>query len=345
MYSDNLDYAEHELITTRISPRANLSAMIAVHNETLGPALGGCRIYPYASEALAMTDVLRLSHGMTYKHAIANIPCGGGKGVIIADPAVDKTRDLLHAFGDFVESLNGRYITSFDSGATLDDVRTIGERTRFTAGTLAEAGDASASTALGVYTCMRAAVAIAFRAQTLDGMKVAIQGLGNVGLRLARRVIAEGATAVVADPDPEKIRALEGWAGVEVVPPDEILRQTVDVLAPCALGAILSKDSIAGLKTRIIVGGANNQLATADDDGRLAEAGVLYCPDYLANAGGIIDLHYQRTGWSRPEVDAHITGLATTFEDIVEQARSLHVGTTAVANKIAERRFRLDRTR
>lgn len=339
MYRHFPDYDDHILVTARQDADSGLRAFIAIHNDYRGPAIGGCRILDYGLTDLAITDVLRLSRGMTYKNAIAGIPYGGGKAVIMADPNSQKTTALLHAMGDFVQSLQGRYITSFDSGTTLDDVRVIGERTEFVAGTLAEAGNASATTANGVYHCMRAAAESLHGSQKLSGMTVAIQGLGNVGERLAGLLAADGARLIVADIDRTKAERVSQSTGAAVMGVDDILGADCDIVAPCALGGILSARSILAMKARIVVGGANNQLATPDIDEVLRAAGILYCPDYLANGGGIIDLHYQRSAWSQAAVDAHVAGLADTFREVVARANEQGVGTAAVADAIARERF------
>lgn len=339
MYDLFPDFDDHILVTARRESLRGFAAFIAIHNENRGPAMGGCRILNYASTELAITDVLRLARGMTYKNAIADIPYGGGKAVIIADPAKDKTTDLLHAMGEFVQSLNGRYITSFDSGTTLDDVRTIAQRTDFTAGTLTEAGNASASTAYGVYQCMRAAAERLFGTASLGGVTVAVQGAGNVGSRLADYLAREGAHLLIADADEGTARRVAETTGATVVGIDDILRVRSDILSPCALGGALSAETIPTLATRAVVGGANNQLATREDDERLRAAGILYCPDYLANAGGIIDLHYQRTTWTKQAVEAHVSRLADTFREIADRADHLATGTAAIADALARERF------
>ena len=340
MYRNYEDFDGHVLVTARQDTASGLSAFIAIHNENRGPAMGGCRILKYASQDHAIKDVLRLSRGMTYKNAIANIPYGGGKAVIIADPRVEKTSKLLHAMGEFVQSLHGRYITSFDSGTTLEDVRTIGERTDFVAGTLAEAGNASGSTANGVYYCMRAAAERIYGTSNLSGLTVAVQGVGNVGGRLAERLAADGARLIVADADEARARQVADATGAAVAGIDEILSAKADILSPCALGGVLTAQSISELKAKIIVGGANNQLATAEDDERLRAAGILYCPDYLANAGGIIDLYYQRSRWTSDAVDKHVSSLADTFREVVDRSREGRLGTAMVADALARERFR-----
>jgi len=333
------DFDEHALITSRYDAYSGLSALIAIHNDNRGPAIGGCRIIGYPGFDVAVTDVLRLSRGMTYKTAIAGIPYGGGKAVIIADPARDKTARLLEAFGDFVESLGGRYITSFDSGTTLADIETIATRTSFAAGTLAEAGNASGTTARGIYHCMRAAADIVHGSPDLSGMTIAVQGVGNVGARLADCLARDGASLIVADADEARARDVATRLGAAWVAADKIDRTTADIFAPCALGAVLSTQTIPKLAAKIVVGGANNQLATPECDEMLRRQGILYCPDYLANAGGIIDLHYQRSAWSAEAVEAHVASLADTFRDVEERARTQGRGTSAVADEIAQARF------
>lgn len=339
MFDALSDFSDHVLVTARQDAGSGLKAIIALHNENRGPAIGGCRILPYRSMDDALRDVLRLSRGMTYKTAIADIPYGGGKAIIIGDPRRDKTEALLEAMGDFVESLGGRYITSFDSGTTLADVEVIARRTSHAAGFLPEAGNASGSTALGVYHCMLTAARATCGSESLAGLKVAVQGLGNVGERLVRILAREGAELVVADTDVEKAKVLATETGARLVSCDAILREPCDILAPCALGGVLSAGSILELRAKAIVGGANNQLAQPEDDARLAERGILYCPDYLANAGGIINLHYQRSKWDAAAVERHVASLGETFGQVIE--RSEHEGrpTGEIADRIAWERF------
>lgn len=340
MFQNHPSFDRHKLVTARHDQASGLSAIIAVHDDSRGPAIGGCRISPYATFDAALNDVLRLSRGMTYKTAIADIPYGGGKAVIIADPRQDKTPALLEAMGDFVESLDGAYITSFDSGTTLDDVRTIGTRTRFAAGTLPEAGDASQSTAEGVFACMGAAADLALGRPTLQGSRVAVQGVGNVGGRLVRLLADAGAQIWLADTDEDHARHVAEATGATLCGIGEIHRIDADIFSPNALGAVLNERSIAELKARVIVGGANNQLATPDDDLRLRAAGITYCPDFLANAGGIVNLHYQRSTWSPARLSTHIEGLAETFREVYETAERSASGMGAIANAIAEDRIR-----
>ena len=339
MFDTHADFADHALVTARQEKASGLKAIIAVHNENRGPAIGGCRILPYPSLDDALRDVLRLSRGMTYKNAIADIPYGGGKAIIIADPRREKTETLLEAMGDFVESLGGRYITSFDSGTTLEDVQVIARRTRHAAGFLPEAGNASGSTALGVYHCMRTAAEEIWGSASLAGRRIAVQGVGNVGERLARILAHEGAELVLADTDARRAEALAADIGAQVVGEETILRETCDILAPCALGGVLSSVTIPDLRAKAIVGGANNQLARPEDDARLAKRGILYCPDYLANAGGIINLHHQRSRWDPAAVERHVASLGETFRLVIARSESEERPTGEIADRIAEERF------
>jgi leucine dehydrogenase len=340
MFQNHPSFDRHKLVSSRYDNASGLSAIIAVHDDTRGPAIGGCRIYPYQTEEAAVRDVLRLSRGMTYKTAIADIPYGGGKAVIIAEPRTQKSRALLEAMGDFVESLGGVYITSFDSGTSLDDVRIIETKTSFAAGTLPEAFDASQSTADGVFACLCAAAEHGLGSQSLAGVRVAIQGVGNVGGRLAKLLKDAGAELWIADVDEEKAAKVAGEIGANLSAIGEIHRIEADIFSPNALGAILSAQTIPELGARIVVGGANNQLATPEDDLRLRDHDILYCPDYLANAGGIINLHYQRSEWSPPKLADHVQSLAATFRQVIERAEQTGAGTGAVADVIALERIR-----
>ncbi len=335
----NHDEFDHESVTFAHDPDTGLKAIIAVHNRRRGPAIGGCRMMAYPDEISALTDVLRLSKGMTYKCAIGDIPFGGGKAVIMGDPATQKTLELLRAMGTFVEQLGGRYITSFDSGTTIDDIAVIGETTRHVGGIKPGAGNASASTAYGVLVCMREAVRIRLGAETLSGLVVAIQGAGNVGSRLAKLVAEDGGRVVIADINQDLALSVAESTGAASVRADEILSMDCDVLAPCALGAVFSADSVNQLTCPVICGGANNQLADNSVADELMERQVFYCPDYLANAGGIIDLHYQLNKPSRDALKAHLDRLAETLQDCHAIAAEHRCSMASAADLIAEARF------
>ncbi len=332
----------HEQVAFRADPETGLRAIIAVHNSNLGPAVGGCRMFPYANEEQALHDVLRLSRGMTYKSALAGLPLGGGKSVIIGDPRKDKTPALMQAMGDFVDSQGGRYVAAEDSGTGVDDIRIMGERTPFVSGLTDNefGGDPSPSTAWGVFLGIRTAVALRSGRHDLDGLRVAIQGLGHVGYYLARFLRAEGAHVLGADVNEDNLRKAVDDLGVEVVSTDEILFREVDVLAPCAMGAILNDDTVPLLRAGIVAGAANNQLSTPEQAANLADRGILYCPDFLINAGGIIDVHHQRAGSSEAEKRAHIERIAPTLAEVLSRAEDCHGHTHDIAEAMAEEIFR-----
>ncbi len=298
----------HELVAFGTDEASGLRAIIAVHDTTLGPGVGGCRMYPYASDDEALHDVLRLSRGMSYKSALAGLPMGGGKSVIIGDPRQHKSRELMLAMGDFVHSQAGKYVAAEDSGTGVADIRTMAERTPHVSGMEDNefGGDPSPSTAWGVYLGMRTAVRHRLGVDSMAGLKVAIQGLGNVGYHLARHLRGDGATVYGADVQADNLRRAVQDLGVQAVDTADVLTLEVDVLAPCAMGAVLNRNSIPQLRAGIVAGAANNQLAQAEDSLQLQDRGILYCPDFLINAGGIIDVHHQRIGSPDAEKQAHI---------------------------------------
>lgn len=331
-------FDQHELVAFHSDTGSGLRAIIAVHDSTLGPGVGGCRMFPYASDDAALHDVLRLSRGMTYKSALAGLSMGGGKSVIIGDPHADKSRELILAMGDFVHAQGGRYVAAEDSGTGVADIRTMRERTPWVSGLQDNefGGDPSPSTAYGVYLGMRAAVRHLLGADSLAGLSVAIQGLGHVGYYLARHLRADRATVYGADVNGINLRRAVDELGVIAVDTAEVLALEVDILAPCAMGAVLNDRSIPALRAGIVCGAANNQLATASDGAHLQDRGILYCPDFLVNAGGIIDVHYQRE--SAPEADkrAHIERIAGTLGEVLRRADACHRPTELIAESLAQ---------
>ncbi|MFV0277767.1 MAG: Glu/Leu/Phe/Val family dehydrogenase, partial [Parahaliea sp.] len=311
---------------------------IAVHDTTLGPGVGGCRMFPYASDEAALHDVLRLSRGMTYKSALAGLPLGGGKSVIIGDPRRDKTRELLLAMGDFIDSQGGRYVAAEDSGTGVDDIRVMGERTRWVSGLEDNefGGDPSPSTAWGVYLGMRAAIRHRVRVDSFQGLAVAIQGLGHVGYHLARHLRRDGATVYGADVNGDNLQRAVDELGVVAVKPQAIQTLEVDVFAPCAMGAVLNEHSIPTLRAGIVCGAANNQLATADDGERLLHRDILYCPDFLVNAGGIIDVHHQRVGSPDSVRREHIARIEGSLQEVLQRAQESPRPTQVIAEGLAE---------
>ena len=281
----------HEQVTMYSDPEAGLRAIIAIHDTTLGPSCGGTRMWPYASEAEALADALRLSQAMTYKSAAAGLNLGGGKGVIIGDPRTDKTEGLLRAWGRFVDTLGGRYLTTTDVGTTGRDLEIVHQETQHVVGldvTLGGSGDTSIMTGLGIYMGMRACAADAWGSDSLRGRRIAMQGFGKVASHTAQHLLEDDAQIFatdISDVALDKARQM----GVTVVSPDEIYDTECDIFAPCALGGVINAETIDRLRCRIVAGGANNQLATPEDGEELHRRGIIYAPDFLINAGGIIN--------------------------------------------------------
>lgn len=331
-------FDQHELVSFAHDKPSGLRAIIAVHSTALGSGVGGCRMFPYVTEADALNDVLRLSRGMTYKSALAGLPFGGAKAVIIGNPHQDKSRELLLAMGNFIHSQGGRYVSAEDSGTGVDDIRVMGERTPFVSG-LEEngfGGDPSPSTAFGVYLAIRTAVKHRLGKESLQGLRVAVQGFGHVGFHLARLLMADGVVVSGADVNQKNLERAVKELGVIAVAPDKILSQEVDVFAPCAMGAVLRLETIETLRAGIVAGAANNQLATADDDAHLKDRGILYCPDFLINAGGIIDVHHQRIGSHQELREKHIRGIESRLLEVLRRSDELGKPTEAVAEELAK---------
>ncbi|EAQ96224.1 Glu/Leu/Phe/Val family dehydrogenase [Congregibacter litoralis] len=331
-------FDDHEKVVFAADRASGLRAIIAVHDTRLGAAVGGCRMFPYGSDDEALDDVLRLSRGMTYKSALAGLPLGGGKSVIIGDPAQDKTPALWRAMAEFIESLGGRYVAAEDSGTAVADLRAMSQHTSFVSGFAAteHGGDPSPSTALGVYVAIRRALAHRLGASDLQGVRVAVQGLGHVGYALAELLVKAGARVLASDINGANIARAESELGVTAVAADDILFADVDVVAPCALGGALNVDSIAKLRAGIVAGAANNQLRDRADGARLADRGILYCPDFLINAGGIIDVHYQRSGLDRSALPSHIESIGDRLGEVLERADQCHQPTVDIAETLAE---------
>jgi leucine dehydrogenase len=289
----NDSFDNHEQVMFCSDPESGLKAIIAVHSTALGPAVGGTRMWDYASEEDAVRDVLRLSRGMSYKNAMANLNLGGGKGVIIGDSRKTKTPALMRAYGRFIDSLGGRYITAEDMGMTTADMAQVASQTRYVAGLDegdAASGDPSPFTSHGVLSGIDAAVSHQLGRDNLNGIRVAIQGVGHVGYVLAEELVRRGAEIIVADVVQENVQRAVAELGASAVSVDEILFQEVDVLAPCAMGAVINDQTLPLLNCSIIAGSANNQLASASHGQALRDKGILYAPDYVINAGGMISV-------------------------------------------------------
>ncbi|MCF8150050.1 MAG: amino acid dehydrogenase [Burkholderiaceae bacterium] len=341
------DFADHEQVVFCSDDASGLKAIIAVHNSNLGPALGGCRMWPYASEDEALRDVLRLSRGMSYKSAMANLKLGGGKTVVIGNPRTDKTPALLEALARAIENLKGRYIAAEDSGTSVDDIKFMSRFTRHVAGITdkptdigTRSGDPSPATAYGTFVGIKAAIKDRLGRDQVDGLKVAIQGIGHVGYDLARQLHEAGAELWIADIHPEQLTRAADEFGATVVAADRIFGLDVDVFAPCAMGAILNDESIPQLKATVVAGAANNQLAETRHGAELARRGILYAPDYVINAGGIIDIYHERIGFERDALIRHIDGIQDNLMEIFSRAREEQRPTGEVADAIAEERFR-----
>jgi len=337
------EFDGHELVVFGHDVPTGLRAIIAIHSTVLGPAAGGCRMWPYAGTAEAVADVLRLSRGMSYKNAMAGLEFGGGKAVILADPR-KKTPELLEAFGRFVDSLAGRYVTAEDVGTTTADMTNVARATRFVAG-LGRApgeagGDPGPKTALGVFLGIKAAVKFRLGRADLGGVTVALQGAGGVGYHLAGLLAAEGAQLRVADVRPAAVQRVCDEFRARAVPVEQVLFEDVDVLSPCALGAVLTAHSMPRLRARIVAGAANNQLAQGQDGGGLPAAGILYAPDYVINAGGIISVSREyRGGATEAQVIADIQAIPVRLTEIFERARRENRTTNAVADQMARERL------
>jgi leucine dehydrogenase len=340
---DLREFDGHEQVVFGHDAATGMRAIVAIHSTTLGPAAGGCRLWPYATTLEAVTDVLRLSRGMSYKNALAGLQFGGGKAVIVGE-ARRKTAELFEAFGRFVDALGGRYVTAEDVGTTTVDMMQVARATRFVAG-LGRApgeagGDPGPKTALGVFLGIKAALKFKLGRADLAGISVAIQGAGGVGYHLCRMLAAEGARLSVADVRPAAVQRVCDEFRARALPVEQVLFEEVDVLAPCALGSILTTQSIPRLRARVIAGAANNQLAQGQDGQALAAAGILYAPDYVINAGGIISVSREyRGGSTEAQVIADIEAIPVRLTEIFERARRENRTTNAVADQMARERL------
>ena len=341
------EYDQHEQVSFHHDAATGLKAIIAVHSTRLGCGLGGCRMFPYASDADALNDVLRLSRGMTYKAALAGLPQGGGKSVILGDSRKDKTPELMLAMGRFVDQFGGKYVVAEDSGTSVADIRTMAEVTRHIGG-LADAeslaqgrtGDPSPATAYGTFVGLKAAVKHRLQRDDLKGLKVAIQGVGNVGYRLAKYLHEAGAQLWVTDIHHPSVEKAVNDFGATAVSMEQIFALEVDVFAPCALGAIINDLTVLLIKAPVIAGAANNQLAAAHHGEALMQRGVLYAPDYAINAGGIIEIYHETHGYNETIATAHLDRIGTVLTQIFERANAEKKPTQQVADQLAEEFFR-----
>jgi leucine dehydrogenase len=337
-----LEKYDYEQLLFCQDKQSGLKAIIAIHDTTLGPALGGTRMWTYASEEEAIEDALRLSRGMTYKNAAAGLNLGGGKTVIIGDPRKDKNEEMFRAFGRYIQGLNGRYITAEDVGTTVEDMDLIHEETDFVTGispAFGSSGNPSPVTAYGVYRGMKAAAKEAFGTDSLEGKVVAVQGVGNVSYNLCRHLHEEGAKLIVTDINKESVaRAVESF-GATAVNPDEIYGVDCDIYAPCALGAVINDQTINQIRAKVIAGAANNQLKETVHGDQIHEKGIIYAPDYVINAGGVINVADELLGYNRERALKKVETVYDTIERVIEIAKRDQIPTYKAADRMAEERI------
>jgi leucine dehydrogenase len=332
----------HEQVILCRNESAGLKAIIAIHDTTLGPALGGCRLYDYASEADAMNDVLRLSRGMTYKAAVSGLDLGGGKSVIIGDPSI-KSEALFRAFGRHIQSLSGRYITAEDMNTNVEDMNYIQRETEYVTGAGAHvggSGDPSPITAWGVFHGIRACLEVVYGSSDVEGRTVAIQGIGNVGYHLSRYLHERGAKLIFSDINQRNIRRAMDDFGGEVLDGDDFYSANCDVLAPCAIGGIINARTIPLVRAPIIAGGANNVLQHEKPDSeRLGERNITYAPDYVINAGGLMSVYAELRHWPADKAMSDAEGVFNNVKKVLHKAQADSVSTIEASNRIAEARI------
>lgn len=329
----------HEQLVACYDKSSGYRGIIAIHDTTLGPALGGTRFWNYQSDEEAIFDVLRLARGMTYKNAVAGLNLGGGKAVIIGDNKTTRREMIFRAHGRFVESLGGRYITAEDVGTSTADMDFVHMETDYVAGLENKSGDPSPVTARGVFRAIQASAKVRWGSESVAGKTVLVQGLGNVGFFLCRELQAAGATLVITDIDQAKVDRAAREFGAKVVEPSRIHAQEGDIYAPCALGGILNDETLPQLKVEIVAGGANNQLLEQRHGEELEARGILYAPDYVANAGGVINVYGEVAGWTRDRALRKADEIYETTLGVFEIAREQGIPTYVAADRLAQRRI------
>jgi leucine dehydrogenase len=333
---------QYEEVVFFHDPPSGLRAIVAIHSTALGPALGGTRFYPFASEEDALRDVLRLARGMTFKAAVAGLDLGGGKAVIIGDPKRDKSEALFRAYGRFIESLGGRYITAEDVGTSREDMDVLRRETTWVTGVskrMGGSGDPSPVTAYGVYQGLRACAEEALRTSSLDGVRVVVQGVGKVGYHLVKHLVDEGAAVTVADVDVDAVGRVVNEFGVDTTDSDKAHAIPCEIFAPCALGGVIRDDTLPELKCTVVAGAANNQLERPDHGDALAEAGILYAPDFVINAGGLINVADELIGYDRDRAMAKVEGIYRTLREVFLRASTEGITTAEAANRQAHERM------
>lgn len=337
-----MEQYDYEQLVFCQDKQSGLKAIIAIHDTTLGPALGGTRMWTYESEEAAIEDALRLARGMTYKNAAAGLNLGGGKTVIIGDPRKDKNEEMFRAFGRYIQGLNGRYITAEDVGTTVEDMDIIHDETDFVTGispAFGSSGNPSPVTAYGVYKGMKAAAKAAFGTDSLEGKTVAVQGVGNVAYNLCRHLHEEGAKLIVTDINKEAVERAVAEFGARAVDPDDIYSQECDIYAPCALGATINDDTIPQLKAKVIAGAANNQLKETRHGDQIHDRGIVYAPDYVINAGGVINVADELYGYNSERALKKVEGIYGNIERVLEISNRDRIPTYLAADRLAEERI------
>jgi leucine dehydrogenase len=336
---DTIATMGHEQLVVCHDKASGYRGIIAIHDTTLGPALGGTRFWSYASDAEAIVDALRLARGMTYKNAVAGLNLGGGKSVIIGDNRTPNREMIFRAHGRFVDSLGGRYVTAEDVGTSTGDMDFVHMETDYVAGLAGASGDPSPVTAHGVFRAIQASACYRWGSDSLEGKTIAVQGCGNVGYHLARDLHRAGAKLIVADIDAERVKRVVAETGARAVPVDDIVAQQADVYAPCALGGGINDRSIPQLRVEIVAGAANNQLLEDRHGDELEAKGILYAPDYVANAGGVINVYSELAGWSRERSLRKADEIYHTVLNVFEIAKQDGIPTYQAADRLAERRI------
>ena len=336
---EQMQERQFEYIHFHYDHATGLKSIIAIHNTKRGPALGGCRFYPYATEEDGIADVMNLAQSMTYKAALAGLPLGGGKSIIFGDPKTEKTEKKLEAFAKFVQNLGGRYITSVDSGTTPHDLDIFLRHTKHVTGFTPEfggAGDPSPVTALGVFEGIKACAKHAVGSDNLTGKSIAIQGVGNVGESLAVMLKEAGATLVLADRDEAKAKTLASKLGAKLVSTTQILEEKCDIFAPCAMGGVINDSNLSKLHCKVIAGAANNPLSSVEVGEKLHQMGIMYAPDFAINAGGLIHVAQELEGYDRAKAEKKTRDIYFTIEKILARAKKENTATAVIARKMAK---------
>jgi leucine dehydrogenase len=337
---DKTAFAGHESVHHFFDQKTGLRAIIAIHSTVRGPAGGGCRMWNYATSDEQFVDALRLSEGMSYKNAMADLPLGGGKAVIWGNSKTDKTPELFRALGRAIDTLNGKYWSAEDVGVSVADMAYAAEQTKYVAGLPGKSGDPSPVTARGVFGGIRESVKRAFGTDDFNGKHVAVQGVGHVGAYVCEHLAKAGARLTIADMNQDALEAVAKATSAKIVKPDEIYDVAADVFSPNALGAIVNPQTLERFKVKVIAGGANNQLATPDMGDKLKERGILYAPDYVINGGGIINVAAEISGKYDPKwVDGKVDRLVQTVGEVLDQARAENRATNRVADELARKRI------